>query len=196
MQIDTDLTGKLLIAMPGIGDARFERTVILVCAHTPEFAMGLVLNRPMEGIDLQEIIDQMDIPQDVELSGVTVLEGGPVAQLSSGPVAAERGFVLHTDDVICDDATMEVDDELCMTATREILAAIASAAPPRKFVMALGYAGWGEGQLEAEIAQNAWLVGAPDADLVFGDAYEHKWRHALTRMGVDLSRLQSDAGNA
>ena len=188
MQIETDLTGKLLIAMPGIGDTRFERTVILICAHTPEFAMGLVLNRPMEGIDLQEIIDQMDIPQEAELDGVTILEGGPVA--------AERGFVLHTDDVICDGATMEVDDELCMTATREILAAIASAAPPRKFVMALGYAGWGQGQLEAELAQNAWLVGAPDADLVFGGAYEHKWRHALTRMGVDLSRLQSDAGNA
>ncbi len=188
MQMETDLTGKLLIAMPGIGDTRFDRSVILICAHSPDFAMGLVVNRPMEGIDLQTIIDQMDIPQEAELDGVTILEGGPVA--------TERGFVLHTDDVICDGATMEVDDELCMTATREILAAIASAAPPRKFVMALGYAGWGAGQLEQELAQNAWLVGSPDADLVFGGAYEHKWRHAITRMGVDLSRLQSDAGNA
>ncbi|MBY9067038.1 YqgE/AlgH family protein [Hyphomonas sp. WL0036] len=188
MQIETDLTGKLLIAMPGIGDKRFERTVILICAHTPDFAMGIVLNRPMSGIDLQEIIDQMDVPQEAELDGVTVLEGGPVA--------TERGFVLHTDDVICEGATMEVDDELCMTATREILAAVASASPPRNFVMALGYAGWGAGQLEQELAQNAWLVSAPDSDLVFGEAHEHKWRHALTRMGVDLSRLQSDAGNA
>lgn len=188
MQIETDLTGKLLIAMPGIGDDRFERTVILVCAHTPDFAMGIMLNRPMKGIDLQEIINQMDVPQEVDLDGVTVLEGGPVA--------TERGFVLHTDDVVCDGATMEVEDELCMTATREILAAVASASPPRKFVMALGYAGWGPGQLEAEIAHNAWLVGAPDFDLVFGGAYDDKWRHALTRMGVDLSRLQSGAGNA
>lgn len=188
MQIETDLTGKLLIAMPGIGDPRFERSVILVCAHTPDFAMGIVLNKPMEGIDLQEIIDQMDVPQEADLEGVAILEGGPVA--------TERGFVLHTDDVICDGATMEVEDDLCMTATREILAAIASSAPPRKFVMALGYAGWAAGQLEQELAQNAWLIGAPDSDLVFGNAYEHKWRHALTRMGVDLSRLQSNAGNA
>lgn len=188
MQIETDLTGRLLIAMPGIGDPRFERTVILICAHTPDFTMGLVLNRPMNGIDLQGIIDQMDIPQDSELDGITVLEGGPVA--------GSRGFVLHTDDVIFEGATMEVDDELCMTATREILAAIASSAPPRKFVMALGYAGWGAGQLEQELAQNSWLIGAPDSDLVFGESHEHKWRHALTRMGIDLSRLQSDAGNA
>lgn len=188
MQIETDLTGKLLIAMPGIGDKRFERTVILLCAHTPDFAMGIVLNRPAKGIDLQEIIDQMDVPQEADLDGIPILEGGPVAR--------ERGFVLHTDDVICEGATMEVEDELCMTATREILAAIASASPPRKFVMALGYAGWGPGQLEQEIANNAWLIGAPDSDLVFGISYDSKWRHALTRMGVDLSRLQSDAGNA
>ena len=114
MQIETDLTGKLLIALPGIGDVRFERSVILLCAHTPEFAMGIVLNKPVEGVDLQDLMEQMGIQMEISLRGVTVLEGGPVA--------TERGFVLHTDDVICDGATLEVDGYICMTATRDILA--------------------------------------------------------------------------
>ena len=188
MQFDTDLTGKLLIALPGIGDERFHRSVILLCAHTPEFAMGIVLNKPMDGIDLHELMQQLNIDMEISLHGVPVLEGGPVA--------TERGFVLHTDDVICEGATMEVDGDICMTATRDILGMVASAGAPRQSVFALGYAGWGAGQLEHELAENAWLVCEPDSDLVFGDAYEHKWRHAMTRLGVDLSRLQSGAGNA
>ena len=188
MQLDTDLTGKLLIALPGIGDTRFERSVILLCAHTPEFAMGIVLNKPAEGVDLHDLMEQMGIEMEVSLRGVTVLEGGPVA--------TERGFVLHTDDVICEGATMEVDGDICMTATRDILGMVASMAAPRHSVFALGYAGWGAGQLESELAENAWLVCEPDSDLVFGDAHEHKWRHAMTRLGVDLARLQPGAGNA
>ena len=188
MQIETDLTGKLLIALPGIGDTRFERSVILLCAHTPEFAMGIVLNKPVEGVDLQDLMEQMGVEMEISLRGVTVLDGGPVA--------TERGFVLHTDDFICEGATMEVDGDICMTATRDILGLVASSTPPRQSVFALGYAGWGAGQLESELAENAWLVCEPDSDLVFGDAYEHKWRHAMTRLGVDLSRLQSGAGNA
>ncbi len=188
MDSETDLTGKLLIAMPDIGDPRFQRAVVLVCAHAPDFAMGLVLNRPLAGIDLQGVIEQLELSGQVDLDGITVLEGGPVA--------AERGFVLHTDDVICEGATMEVDGSLCMTATREILAAIASPSPPRQFVLALGYAGWGAGQLEAEIAGNVWLISEPDQDLVFGDGHEHKWRRALARLGVDIGRLQTGSGNA
>lgn len=188
MDAETDLTGKLLIAMPDIADPRFERTVILICAHAPDFAMGLVLNRPLAGIDLEEIMEQMDIKGQSALEGIEVLEGGPVA--------SERGFVLHSDDIICEGASMEVDETLWMTATREILTAIASHTPPRQFVLALGYAGWGAGQLEAEIARNAWLIGEPDHDLVFGRGHEHKWRRALTRLGVDLARLQTGAGNA
>lgn len=188
MQFDTDLTGKLLIALPGIGDERFQRSVIFLCAHTPEFAMGIVLNKPMEGVDLQDLMEQMGIRMEISLRGVAVLEGGPVAQ--------ERGFVLHTDDVICDGATMEVDGEICMTATKDILAMIGSIAAPRQSVFALGYSGWGAGQLEAELADNAWIVCEPDTDLVFGGAHENKWRHAMTRMGIDPSRFQSGTGNA
>jgi putative transcriptional regulator len=188
MHAETDLTGKLLIALPGIGDKRFERSVILLCAHTPEFAMGIVLNKPMDGIDLHDMLDQLGVEMETSMRGVPVLDGGPVA--------TDRGFVLHTDDVICDGTTMEVDGDICMTATRDILGIIASVVPPRQSVFALGYAGWGAGQLEAELAENAWLVCEPDSDLVFGDAFDHKWRHAMTRLGVDLSRLQAGAGNA
>ncbi len=188
MHLDTDLTGKLLIALPGIGDTRFERSVILLCAHTPEFAMGIVLNKPIAGVDLQDLMEQMGVEMEISLRGVSVLEGGPVG--------SERGFVLHTDDVVCDGATMEIEGDICMTATRDILGLIASEAPPRQSVFALGYAGWGAGQLENELAENARLVCEPESDLVFGDAHDHKWRRAMTRLGVDLSRLQSGAGNA
>lgn len=188
MQFEPDLTGKLLIALPGIGDERFERSVILLCAHTPEFAMGIVLNKPMEGVDLQDLMEQMGIRMEISLRGVAVLEGGPVAR--------ERGFVLHTDDVICDGATMEVEGDICMTATRDILTMIGSEGAPRQSVFALGYAGWAAGQLENELAENAWLVCEPDSDLVFGGAHDSKWRHAMTRMGIDPARFQSGAGNA
>lgn len=187
MLIDTDLTGKLLIALPRIGDPRFERSIILLCAHTPEFAMGLILNRPVEGLDLQDLMEQLSVPVEISLQGGVVLEGGPVA--------TDRGFVLHTDDVFCEGATMEVDD-ICMTATRDILVAIGSRQAPERYALALGYSGWGAGQLENEIAANAWLVCDPDFDLVFGDAYDDKWRDAMSRLGVDPSRLQPGAGSA
>lgn len=188
MQFDTDLTGKLLVALPGIGDRRFERSVIFLCAHTPEFAMGIILNKPMDGIDLHQLMEKLDIPMEISLRGVPVLEGGPVAM--------ERGFVLHTDDVICEGATIEVDGDICMTATRDILGMVASTGAPRQSVFALGYAGWRAGQLESELADNAWIVCEPDSDLVFGDAHEHKWRRALTRLGVDPARFQSGGGHA
>ncbi len=188
MDNDQDFTGRLLIALPGIGDPRFERAVILLCAHSAEFAMGIVLNRPIEGLDLHDLMEQMDVPVQIPLHGTAVLDGGPVA--------TDRGFALHTDDFICENATIEVDGEICMTATRDILAAMGSAAAPRQAVLALGYSGWGAGQLEREIAANAWLVGDPDTDIIFGDAYDQKWRRALTRLGIDSSRLQPDAGRA
>ncbi len=188
MRIDTDLTGKLLIALPRIGDPRFERSVILLCAHTPEFAMGLILNRPVEGLDLHDLLRQLNVPAEISLRGGVVLEGGPVA--------TDRGFVLHTDDVYCEGATMDVDDDICMTATRDILVAIGSHEAPRHYVLALGYSGWGAGQLESELAGDAWLVCDPDFDLVFGAGYDCKWQDAMARLGVDPSRLQSGVGNA
>ena len=147
--MDTDLTGKLLIALPGIGDTRFARSVILVCAHSPEFAMGIVLNKPMAHLRLPQLFEQLDVPIEADVPDTFVLDGGPVS--------SDRGFVLHTDDVYNEGASLPVEGDICMTATRDILHAMGSVQPPRRSVLALGYSGWGAGQLEVELAENAWL---------------------------------------
>ena len=186
--MDTDLTGKLLIALPGIGDARFSRSVILVCAHSPEFAMGIVLNKPMAHLRLPQLFEQLDVPIEADVPDTFVLDGGPVS--------SDRGFVLHTDDVYNEGASLPVEGDICMTATRDILHAMGSTHPPRRSVLALGYSGWGAGQLETELAENAWLVCDLDPELIFSSAHERKWRHALGRLGIDSARLQVDPGNA
>ncbi len=183
-----DLTGKLLIALPGIGDPRFSRSVILLCAHSPEFAMGIVLNKPMEGLRLPQLLGQLDVPIDIEVSDAFVLDGGPVS--------SDRGFVLHTDDVISEGATLEIDGDICMSATRDILHTLGSRAAPRRAVLALGYSGWGAGQLEYELAENAWLTADADPDLIFGESHEGKWQAALEQLGIDGGRLQVKPGRA
>ncbi len=186
--MDTDLTGRLLVALPRIGDPRFTRSVILMCAHSPEFAMGIVINKPMPGLSLPQLFEQLDVPVEGRIADGWVLDGGPVS--------SDRGFVLHTEDVFNESATLEIDDDLCMTATRDILHVMASDHPPKRSVLALGYSGWGAGQLEMELAANAWIVSDPDPELVFGGGHEDKWRQALERVGVDSGRLQIDAGRA
>ncbi|MDX1292592.1 MAG: YqgE/AlgH family protein [Hyphomonas sp.] len=186
--MDTDLTGKLLIALPGIGDPRFARSIILICAHSPEFAMGIVLNKPMVGLTLPQLLDQLDVPVETDVPDGFVLDGGPVS--------SDRGFVLHTDDVVNEGTTLEIDGTFCMTATRDILHVMGSRNAPRRSVLALGYSGWGAGQLEYELAENAWLVGEPDTELVFGEGHEGKWEAALGHLGIDSGRLQVRPGNA
>lgn len=185
---DIDLTGKVLIAMPGIGDDRFNRAVILVCAHAEDFAMGLVLNKPMEGVTLPDLLDQLGIPVSISVPDMEVLDGGPVGR--------DRGFVLHSQDFNCDEATMRVGRGLCLTATRDVLHAIASNKPPARAVLALGYSGWGPGQIEAELSDNAWLVCDWDHRLIYDEAHEDKWRYALDQLGISPAFLQSDAGHA
>ena len=186
--MEADMTGKLLIAMPSIGDDRFSRSVILVCAHGPDFAMGIVLNKPMMGLTLPDVLNQLDVPTDIELPTNFVLDGGPVGR--------DRGFVLHSSDFICDKSTMAVDDRLCLTATREILHVLASDNPPEDAVLALGYSGWGPGQLEFELAENAWLIGTPDDAAVFGCDHQTKWENALDSIGVSKGRLLGRPGSA
>ncbi|MEL6474117.1 MAG: YqgE/AlgH family protein [Pseudomonadota bacterium] len=186
--MQTDLTGQLLIAMPSIGDDRFSRSVILVCAHAEHYAMGLVLNKPMDRLTLPSLLTQLDVEAPARLAGQIVLDGGPV-----GP---DRGFVLHSEDFCCTDATMDVAEGVCMTATREALHAIASESPPDRAVMALGYSGWGPGQLEFELSENAWLIGPPDHQILFGDDHAEKWSRALELIGVESGRLQSGSGRA
>lgn len=186
--MQTDLTGHILIAMPSIGDPRFDRAVILLCAHSDEYAMGIVLNKPMQGVVLPDLLEQLGVPLEISVPQTSVLDGGPVS--------GDRGFVLHSDDARNSEATLEISDGLCMTATRDILLKLGTRKAPRQSVLALGYAGWGAGQLEIELADNAWLVAPMDENLVFGDSHNSKWNLALDLIGVDSGLLQARPGHA
>lgn len=182
------LGGKLLIASPLIGDPRFDRAVIYVCAHDDQTAMGLILNRPLTGLRLPDLLEQLDISGAEHVQDTPVLEGGPVDR--------DRGFVLHTLDVDCGPATERVGQDLGLTATREILQALASEKAPSRALMALGYAGWAPGQLEDEIGLNAWLVADADHGLIFDDNPDDKWARALAKLGVTPEFLTAASGNA
>ena len=183
------LTGRALIAMPGIEDPRFERAVVLICAHTRDLAMGLTLNRPLDGLTVPNLMEKLGVESHITLPEDLVLLGGPVE--------TERGFVLHTDDYVSASASTKVMDGVALTATLEVLEAIASHNErPRRSLMALGYSGWGPGQLEREIRDNVWLTCDPDEALLFGHDYEHKWSAALAKIGVSAERLSSQAGRA
>ena len=183
-----DLTGKLLVAMPGIGDDRFNKAVILVCAHQDDYAMGLILNKPIENLSFADLLDQLGIEQDIHVPDTPILDGGPVG--------TDRGFVLHSGDYYSDGTTMDLGDDLYLTATQEILTSIAQGGAPSRSTMTLGYAGWGPRQLEDELGQNAWLVGTPDDELVFGTNFEEKWERSLQQLGIDAGFLHSDGGHA
>ena len=181
-------SGQLLIAMPGISDPRFERALILICAHDDDHAMGLALNRPVEGLTVPNLLERLEIKSTIELPPDLVLIGGPVER--------ERGFVLHSADYL-GEHTLPVRDGVALTATREVLEAMASHnGAPERSLLALGYAGWGAGQLEEEIKQNVWLTCEPDDALIFDHDYEGKWTRALAKLGVDPNRLGWAAGRA
>ena len=180
----SSLAGRLLIAMPGIDDDRFRQAVILVCAHGPDHAMGVRIDQPLMGIDLSTVLEKLDLPPPTEGYEAPVLAGGPVER--------ERGFVLHTADYRSEHS-LPVGDDIALTATREVLETLAHGAGPRRSVMALGYAGWGAGQLEREIRDNVWLTCAADEALLFGDDHDHKWSQALAKLGVDPGLLSATA---
>lgn len=182
------LSGQLLIAMPGIGDPRFERAVVLVCAHDEEHAMGLAVNRPLDGLHLGDLLEKLDID-----AGAESALAEPV--MIGGPVERERGFVLHTDDYQSE-GSLPIARGLVLTATREVLELLAAGEGPRRCFMALGYAGWGAGQLEQEIRDNVWLTCPADEALLFGDDYDHKWSQALAKLGIDPGLLTAAAGSA
>ena len=183
-----NLTGKLLVAMPSIGDTRFERSVILICAHETDYAMGIVLNNPMPHVTVPDILSQLDVPTEIEVPANRVLDGGPVGN--------DRGFVLHTSDFRSEGATMDVAENCHLTATRDVLVALGSRTPPEQSTLALGYSGWGAGQLESELQQNAWLIGPATHDIVYGSEHEKKWDQAIELMGVDAGKLQHHPGRA
>ncbi|CCQ74659.1 YqgE/AlgH family protein [Magnetospira sp. QH-2] len=186
--LDLDnLAGQILVAMPGIGDPRFEHAVIYICAHGPEGAMGLVVNRLMESLTLPDLLEQLEIDPGGADDRIRIHFGGPV---DSG-----RGFVLHSSDYLQDSSLM-VDDQIALTATVDILRAIADGQGPFQSLLALGYAGWGPGQLDGEILANGWLNLPGDPGLVFSPDQEHKWDQALARLGIDALLLSSEAGHA
>ena len=183
------LNGRLLIAMPGIDDPRFERTVLLVCRHSAEQAMAIAINRPIEGITVGGLLDRLGIQSEIRIPEDPVLMGGPVE--------CERGHVLHSDDYASPGSTLVVGDGVALTATREVLAAMADPVRrPRHSLLALGYAGWGPGQLEREIQESVWLTCDPDEELVFGQDHEWKWSRALAKIGVSAAQLSTQAGTA
>jgi putative transcriptional regulator len=189
------LDGRLLVAMPVMGDPRFERSVIYLCAHSAEGAMGIMVNRPAGSIDFPELLVQLNIiGKDDQIKLPETAESLKV--LRGGPVDTGRGFVLHSGDFYIDNATLRIDDDICLTATIDILKAIAKGDGPRHAILALGYAGWRPGQLEAEIQGNGWLHCDADADLVFGDDVGDKYARALRKIGVDPGMLSNAAGHA
>ena len=182
------LSGKLLIAMPGMGDPRFERTVIYLCAHSEDGALGLVINRRAENVSQKDLFDQLGIDLDPAAGGAWIHYGGPVE--------TGRGFVLHSGDYHNAEATLDVDDTFSMTASLDILKAIAAGEGPAKSMIALGYAGWGEGQLEGELQQNGWLTVDADEEIVFSRDDDAKWEAALAKLGVDPRMLSGEGGSA
>lgn len=188
VKIDTGyLTGQVLVAMPAMRDPRFERSVIYVCAHNAEGAMGLVLNRLVGSLTFDELLRQVGVTPAAQSIDLQIHFGGPVE--------TSRGFVLHSGDYH-DEGTLTVTQEVGLTASLNILKDIASGAGPRHHMLALGYAGWGPGQLDHEFQENGWLSVQADDSLLFDDQLTDKWERAIKKLGIDFSHLSGEAGHA
>jgi putative transcriptional regulator len=185
---DSFLLGKLLIALPGMSDPRFEQSVIFMCAHSDQGAMGLIVNKPLEGLTFHELVEKLDVRVTANSPDTPVLFGGPVG--------TGQGFVLHTAEYAVSEATMPVTQEISLTASVGILRAIAQGHGPEKSLFALGYAGWGPGQIEGELQTNGWIHCDPDKTILFDLKHDSKWRAALAKLGVDISGLSAEAGRA
>lgn len=182
------IAGKLLVAMPGIGDPRFDHSVIVMCTHDAQHAMGVIVNKPKESMTLSDVLSHLGIEAAPSVSERMVLDGGPVRP--------NRGFVLHSEDFDAGSATRTVGPGLCLTATRDVLEAVAGDAAPANFVLALGCSSWDAGQLENELRHNAWIVVEPDDAIVFGHDHDSKWGRAIQQLGFDPAQLANAAGRA
>lgn len=177
----------MLVAMPAMSDERFTRSVVYLCAHTEDGAMGLVVNKLLDSLTFPDLLEQLGLESSNRGDQIRVHFGGPVE--------SARGFVLHSTDYV-HDATMMVDDNIALTATVDVLKAMASGEGPNRSLLALGYAGWAPGQLDAEIQANGWLMVPADEDLVFGEDVGSKWHQAINKIGIDLSKLSTESGTA
>ena len=192
------LDGQLLVAMPLMTDKHFARSVVYMCAHTKDGAMGLIINRRAPNIDFPDLLERLGISSAITTTGRARNTSAPVSHPvhTGGPVETGRGFVLHTADYQSDDATLQIDATVCLTATIDILKAIAIGEGPGRSILALGYASWSPGQLESEIAANGWLNCPADPELVFSPDLDRKYDRAMAKLGIDLSHLVSDVGHA
>jgi putative transcriptional regulator len=181
------LRGQLLLAMPGLADSGFAHAVVYICEHTPEGAMGLIVNQPIN-VPLKQIFSQLDLPCPEKLNTQQLLLGGPVQQ--------ERGFILHRNTDKKWQSTMPVGEQISLTASQDIIEALASNEGPEDSLVALGYAGWGAGQLEQELLANAWLTAPTDAEFLFDTPFDSRARLAAARIGVDINQLSNSAGHA
>jgi len=182
------LVGQLLVAMPQMQDHRFQRAVIYICAHRTDGAMGLVLNKLMGELTLPQVLQQLGVASPG-------IDGNPRVHFG-GPVDAGRGFVLHSTDYIESPATVQISENVALTATLDILRAIGRGEGPRKSFLALGYAGWGKGQLDLEMERNDWLHAPANESIVFDNLLENKWQRAFGQLGIDLSMLSIETGHA
>ena len=189
------LEGQLLIAMPAMGDPRFARSVIYMCAHSPEGAMGIIINHRAPNIDFTELLEQLNIVPEAERISLPSAVDAMSVYLG-GPVEVGRGFVLHSADYYKADSTLPIDESVCLTATIDILRDIAKGSGPDKALLALGYAGWAPGQLENEIQANGWLHCPADLELIFDPHVDGKYTRALGKIGIDPVRLVNDSGHA
>ncbi len=191
----TFLDGHLLIAMPTMADTRFERAVIFLCAHSADGAMGIIVNQPAKKVTFSELLVQLDVIAESAADDLPPKVGG-VPVIKGGPVETGRGFVLHSADYHVESSTLAIDGGISLTATVDILRAIAKGLGPDRAVLALGYAGWGAGQLESEIQGNGWLHCPADEAIVFDDVLNTKYERALRKIGIDPVMLSSEAGHA
>lgn len=194
-EVRSYLDGQMLIAMPTMRDERFSRTLIYLCAHSADGAMGIVVNQTAANLAFPDLLVQLDIIPEAQkitlspkLSSIRVLRGGPVE--------TGRGFVLHSSDFYIENSTLPIDEGVCLTATLDILKALAIGEGPSSAVLALGYAGWAAGQLENEIQANGWLHCPADGDLIFGPDVETKYERAMRKIGIDPGMLSSESGHA
>ena len=187
MTSSTYLDSKLLLAMPSMTDPRFERSVIYVCSHDASGAMGLVINHAFSNMTFAGLLEQLDIETGGNVPDIPVHAGGPVEP--------GRGFVLHSADFV-QESTLVVSETLALSATVDILQALAAGTGPRYHLLALGYAGWGAGQLDQEIQANAWMTSEADDEIVFNTELDQKWPRAMAMLGINISMLSSDAGHA
>lgn len=184
---DTSLAGQVLIAMPGLPDPDFEHSVVYLCAHTDEGAMGIIVNRPLSAPSFADLLTQLEVKPDPPMRAIALCKGGPVEHA--------RGFVLHTADWT-GDGSLRVDQDVALTASLDVLKAIATGGGPREGILALGYANWGPGQLDNEIKQNTWLNAQPDMKLLFDADHDSKWARALASLHIDAGHLSSKSGRA